>query len=146
MRVAMGDLTYIQPLGLPSFSSGLPGIPFYSGGLKNRGMGAVCTDPQSGETITCPAGDTPTVIDASTNKPVSATEQAVYDAAYKSGLLSIAYQQGQAASAAQTNQLLCLQRGGTWNGTSCVEPASSISPMIILVVVGTLALLLAMRR
>lgn len=37
MRIAMGDLTSIWPLGLPSFASGLQSMPVYSGGLTGLG-------------------------------------------------------------------------------------------------------------
>lgn len=139
MRVAMGDLTYIQPLGLPSFASGFPGIPFYSGGLKNRGMGrlgvATCPSVQQMQGVVdandpCQASsaalNTPTLIDPSTNQPVSAEDQAAYSAAYNTGLLRIAYQQGIAAAQPTSTGL---------SGT-----------MIAFVVAGTLALLLAIRR
>jgi hypothetical protein len=140
MRVAMGDLTYIQPLGLPSFASGFPGIPFYSGGLKGlRGLGrlgaANCPSVQQMQGIVdandpCQASsaalNTPTLIDPSTNQPVSAAEQAAYSAAYNTGLLKIAYQQGLAAGQPTSTGM---------SGT-----------MIAFVVAGTLALLLAMRR
>jgi hypothetical protein len=46
----------------------------------------------------------PTVIDAATNQPVSAADQAAYASAYQSGLLNLAYQQGKAAGTPPASQ------------------------------------------
>jgi hypothetical protein len=61
MRIAMGDLTSIWPLGLPSFASGLSTMPVYSGGLTGLG---VCDPATSIDTVTglyCTPSSSPVV-------------------------------------------------------------------------------------
>jgi len=134
MRVAMGDLTYIQPLGLPAFPSGFPGIPVYSGGLSGLGdcdpstsqdtvTGLYCT-PQSSTVIAqgpCPSGEI--LIGGVCAEDPSAGSM-------------LAHGTTSAITQAQLNAILAAQ-----------QPTAGISStMMVLVAVGTIALLLALRR
>jgi len=48
MRVHLGDLTFVNPLGLPALPPPLPAVPVYSGGLTGLGQ-TTCTLQDDGE-------------------------------------------------------------------------------------------------